>query len=241
MSGRKTRRVKRIALIAEYDPDFAPHTATDAAVKHSSAGLGSSVATEWVSTKDLTEDRVRSFDGLWIAPGSHYKNLRKTLNAIRFARESAVPLLGTCGGFQHVILEYARNVLDFSDAHLAEYDPYASRLFISELACSLAARTMEINLVSNSGIAAIYGKNSVHEQYYCNFGVNPDFVPMLLESRLNVTGSDREGEVRIVSLSDHPFYYATLFVPQMASTQAAPHPLVSAFLLSVLKPSSDHR
>ena len=152
-----------------------------------------------------------------------------------------MPVLGTCGGFQHVILEYARNVLDFGDAHHAEYDPYVSRLFISELACSLAGRTMEINLVPKSGIPAIYRRTRVLEQYYCNFGVNPEFVQILLESCLNVVGSDREGEVRIVSLSNHPFYYATLFVPQMASTQDAPHPLVSAYLQNVLQLPSDHR
>ncbi len=82
---------------------------------------------------------------------------------------------------------------------------------------------MEINLVPNSGIAVIYGRTCVLEQYCHNFGANPDFVPVLLESRLKVTGSDQEGELRVVSLSDHPFYYATLFVPEMASIQDAPH------------------
>src|SRR2546430_5445771 len=154
----------------------------------------------------------------------------KTLWAIRYARENRVPCLGTCGGFQHIIIEYARNVLGFKDAQHAEYDPYASNLFISQLACSLLGREMELLFSPGSQVAAVYDANSATEQYYCNFGVNPDHVSYLKSGPLKITGSDSEGEVRVVELPGHPFFMGTLFVPQTRSTPEQPHPLVTAFL-----------
>ena len=125
--------MKRIALIAEYDSTFPSHLATEAAAQHSSDELGVSVSTEWVSTKDLSEKTVNEYDGLWIGPGSPYKDLERTLRAIRSARENRIPLLGTCGGFQHVILEYARNVLGLTKANSTELAPECSDAVISEL------------------------------------------------------------------------------------------------------------
>jgi len=159
--------------------------------------------------------------------------MNQTLWAIRQARENGVPCLGTCGGFQHIILEYARNVLGFADAQHAEYDPYASRLFISRLACSLVGREMELRLQPDSQVARLYGMVQTRECYYCNFGVAPEAVELIKAGPLSVVGSDAEGEVRVIELPGHPFFIGTLFVPQTLSTPEKPHPLVTAFLESV--------
>lgn len=219
-----------IPLIGEFDPNFVPHIATASAIKHSAAQLGVEVEAPWTSTEDLTDDLVAGSAGIWILPGSPYKNLQKTLNAIRFARESGIPCFGTCGGFQHMILEYARNVLGYRDAGHAEYDPYASSLFISTLACSLAGRTMTLQFTPGSRIASIYGRLVAEELYYCNFGVNPKYVDVLASSELRITGRDTEGEVRVMEVPEHPFFIGTLFVPQTLSRTGAPHPLVTAFV-----------
>jgi len=222
--------MKRIALLGEFDSSFPPHPATLDACAHSAAALGERVDVSWVSTRDASIDALREFSGLWITPGSPYKSLTNTLAAIRHAREQRIPCLGTCGGFQHIILEYARNVLGFVDAQHAEYDPYASQLFVSELECSLVGRELRIALEPASRVAAIYGATDVVEQYYCNFGVNPEKVHLLRRGELRITGSDAEGEVRVVELPEHPFYVGTLFVPQLRSRAERPHPLVTAFL-----------
>jgi CTP synthase (UTP-ammonia lyase) len=223
-----------IAILGEYSSTFEPHPATDAAISHSAARLGIDVKATWVSTGDLDQSLFETQDGIWVAPGSPYKDLAKTVAAIRYAREHAVPCFGTCGGMQHLIIEYARNVLGFHDAQHAEYDPYASLLFVSELACSLAGREMQLRLVPGSQVAAIYGERSVVERYYCNFGVHPDRVPALAAGPLRIVGSDAEGSVRVVELPGHPFFIGTLYVPQARSTPNAPHPLVSAFLRAVV-------
>jgi CTP synthase (UTP-ammonia lyase) len=220
----------RIALLGEFSPTFRPHLATNEAIQHCVAAFGLSVTTDWISTRDIEAGLFERCGAIWIAPGSPYKDLERTLWAIRYAREHKVPCFGTCGGFQHIILEYARNVLGFKDAHHAEYDPYASDLFVTELECSLAGQEMRVALVPGSRAAEAYGALTVTEEYYCNFGMNPSRVPLFQNSVLKITGSDPEGEIRVVELPDHPFFLATLFVPQARSTRDNPHPLVRRFL-----------
>ena len=224
---------RSIAIIGEYSPTFAPHISTGAAIEHSRSASGIDVDGIWVSTEEIDKTLFERFSGIWVAPGSPYKNLDKTLWAIREAREKGIPCLGTCGGFQHIIIEYARNVLGFKDAQHAEYDPYASSLFISQLACSLAGQKMQLTFLPGSQIAAIYHATLATEEYYCNFGVNPAHLADLKSGPLKITGSDSEGEVRVVELPEHPFFLGTLFVPQTCSTRENPHPLVTAFLKAV--------
>ena len=166
----------RIALLGEYTPTYPPHLATETAFSHSRVQLGTEVEAIWISTSAINERLFERFSGIWVAPGSPYKDMEKTLWAIRYARENRIRCLGTCGGFQHLIIEYARNVLGFRDAQHAEYDPYASDLFISRLACSLVGREMTLQFTPGSCVAGIYGSTSVRERYYCDFGVNPDRV-----------------------------------------------------------------
>src|ERR1043166_2815243 len=129
-----------IAIIGEYDPTFPPHISTSAAIEHSCSASELDVDGIWVSTEEIDKTFFERFSGIWLAPSSPYKNMDKTLWPIRYARENGVPCFGTCGGFQHMIIEYARNVLHFKDAGNAEYAPYASNLFIIQLAWSLAGR-----------------------------------------------------------------------------------------------------
>ena len=225
---------RSIAVIGEFTPTFQPHVATAAAIEHSRAALGADVEYEWIPSEDVDVGIFLRFGGIWIAPGSPYGNMAKVLAAIRHARQHGVPCFGTCGGFQHMVIEYARNVLACEEAQHAEYDPGASDLFITELTCSLAGREMTLQLRPGSRAAAIYGCESVTEEYYCNFGVNPDKVSLLKTGALEVTGSDAEGEVRVIELPGHPFFIGTLFVPQTRSRPGRPHPLVTSFVDATL-------
>src|SRR6266699_1724699 len=138
----------RLAIVADFDPRSPTHAATNDAIKQSAARSNLAIEPKWIETTELAEfesvKRLAEFSGIWIGPGSPYRRMEGALAAIRFAREQAVPLLGTCGGFQHIILEYARNVLGVTDAEHQESAPTASPLFISRLACSLVGRTMSI-------------------------------------------------------------------------------------------------
>lgn len=253
----------RLALIADFDPTFPPHPATEEAVRHAAAKMGVAAEPVWMGTKELKPDAVAKlagFAGVWVAPGSPYQSLAGALDAIRYARENNVPLLGTCGGFQHVVLEYARNVLGITDATHAEYDPYSSRLFISRLGCSLAGKTMEVRLAAGSRAAEAYRSLAAVERYYCNFGINPEVVAELFGSgsaeaspshsdssptpawdeargssrTLTISGTDQDGEPRVIELPGHSFFVATLYVPQLRSRPDEPHPLVMEWLRAAL-------
>lgn len=220
----------KLAVIAEYDPEFEPHVQTDAAIAHSASMLKMDIRSEWLSTSDDRLTDLTAFDAIWFAPGSPYRNFNRTIEAIRYAREHRVPTLGTCGGFQHMVIEFARNVVGIADAQHAEYDPYASQLIVSRLACSLVGQEMQISLKRDSSTAKAYGTTSISERYYCNFGVNPDFVDQLETAGFVVSGLDDNRECRVMELPQHPFYVGTLYVPQAKSRPNQPHPLVNAFL-----------
>lgn len=225
----------RIGVVGEFQPNFDPHTAIDTAVEHALAADPSQppVALEWVATPDaehISEDELAAYAGWWIAPGSPYRSMNGALRIIRYAREHDVPLLGTCGGYQHVVLEYARNVLGFADAAHAEYDPYASDLFITALSCSLVGQTMTVMVRENTTAARLYPSSRITEKYYCNFGLNLNHLPALTAAGLVVSGTDQDGEPRILELPDLRYFLATLFVPQTSSTPEVPHPLIVGLL-----------
>jgi CTP synthase (UTP-ammonia lyase) len=213
-----------IAIVGERIAGFPPHEATDAAIAHSAAALGLDVAARWVAT----DEPLPTADAIWCAPGSPYRSLDGALAAVRHGRENGVPTLGTCGGCQHMLLEFGRNVLGFADAQHAEYDPYASELFVTPLTCEVAGRTMNVTLDAGSRLYG--GVTEVQEQYYCNFGLNPEYRAQLDAAGLRITGVDADGDARVFELDGHPFYVATLFVPQMRSEPRRPHPVVSAFV-----------
>jgi CTP synthase (UTP-ammonia lyase) len=225
-----------LIILGEHDPDSETHRATDAAIRHSLVELQNELSVRWISTATIEETDVLQSHGLWVAPGSPYKNLPRAIQAIRVARENLVPCLGTCGGFQHMILEFARNVLGLADAEHAEYDPDASRLFISALSCSLVGMELRVRLQPHTTARTLYGNDEIVERYYCTFGVNPEYSDALAENRgLVISGRDLNGEIRIIEIPDHPFFLGTLFVPQAQSRELMPHPLVSGFLQAVLR------
>jgi CTP synthase (UTP-ammonia lyase) len=237
--GNPSGRRIAVGVIGDFQANFPPHLATEAALEHAAATLGVPLKVSWLGTLDLCEvtpEELTRYDALLCAPGSPYRSLEGALRAVRIARELDRPFLGTCGGFQHMVLEYARNVLGILDAQHAEYDPYASELFISPLACSLAGRVMNIRLAAGSLISDLYGRNEVLEHYYCDFGLNPSHQEQLERGGLNVVGRDQNGEARVIELPHLRFYIATLFVPQLRSQPDAPHPVLTAFLEAASKP-----
>lgn len=230
----------RIGIVGEFQPNFDPHSAIASAVQHAQRAetFSQRVALEWIATdvaEGLSSDELADYAGWWIAPGSPYRSMNGALKVIRYAREHDIPLLGTCGGYQHVVLEFARNVLGFNDAAHAEYDPYASDLFITALSCSLVGQTMTVKVRENTTAARIYKKHTVAEKYYCNFGLNLDHLPALTAAGLVVSGTDQDGEPRIIELPNRRFFVGTLFVPQTSSTIDAPHPLIIGLLRATAK------
>jgi L-amino acid N-acyltransferase YncA len=226
------RRQVTVAIVGDYSSNFPPHVKTGEALQHAQAALGIRVEADWIPTADLDEHatKLSHYDAVLVAPGAPYKSMTGALNAIRHCRETGLPLLGTCGGCQHVAIEFAHNVLGISDDSHAKSDPYASKLIITPLSCSLKGLTMEVQIEPGSQVERLYGATRAIEQYYCNFGLNPEYQGKLHEAGLRIVGSDTSGEARILSLDGHPFFVATLFVPQLTSAPDKPHPIILGFL-----------
>jgi CTP synthase (UTP-ammonia lyase) len=230
--------VLHVGVVGDYDPGNETHRATDAALVHAAAALGTAAIGEWVATEKVASGGTRElegFDCVVVAPGSPYRSTQGALEAIRHARTSDVPLLGTCGGFQHIVLEFARNVLGYDDADHAELNSEGSRLFITPLSCSLVGQTMPVHLEPGSLAASAYDRTEVPERYYCNFGLNPEYLDELVAGGLEVTGTGPEGEPRVIELPGLRFFMGTLFVPQASSTASSPPPLLMALLEAAQK------
>jgi CTP synthase (UTP-ammonia lyase) len=226
----------RIAIVGDYNPIFHPHPMTTAAIDHARKHLKLDVFAEWLPSEQLVscpERQLAKYHGVWIAPGSPYRSMEGALNAVRTSRQTGLPLLGTCGGCQYAMIEFARNVLGIRDAQHGEHDPYASVLVIKPLSCSLVGQRMEVLIQSGTLVADVYKTGRAIEEYYCNCGLNPEYEQPLQDGGLRVVGRDTDGEPRILTLTNHPFFVATVFVPQLSSTPASPHPLVIAFLQAV--------
>jgi CTP synthase (UTP-ammonia lyase) len=221
----------RIGLIGDYNAAVTAHQAIPRALELAGAAVGAPVSYEWVPTQEIDDvSRVSGFDGLWCVPATPYRSMDGALRAIRFAREQGRPLLGTCGGFQHVILEYARNVLGWADAEHAETAPHAPRPVITALACALVEKTETIRFHQGSIVAAAYGCMEATEGYHCSFGLNPAFLSAIVSGPLRASAEGPTGEVRAVELDGHPFFVATLFQPERTALKGKPPPLVTAFV-----------
>lgn len=227
----------RLAIIGDYDPTMYTHLAIDAALTHVRDHGDHALEWNWVATASLTNDVAdlfASLDAVWIAPGSPYASMEGALAAIRCARESSLPLLGVCGGFQHAVIEYARNVAGIADADHAESNPAATSAVIAPLSCSLVDKAAPVFLDPGCRTASIYGRWRIVERYHCNYGLNSSYRSVLQRAGLKIVGEDDHGEARIVELTDHPFFIATLFQPQLASTAVSPAPLVRALVNAAL-------
>jgi CTP synthase (UTP-ammonia lyase) len=223
----------RIALIGDFNPEVIAHGAIPPAIKLAASLTGHSVEAVWVGTATLGRDvsaQLADYDAIWCVPASPYVNAQGALAAIRFAREMGRPFLGTCGGFQHALLEYARNVLGLRDADHAETAPDAAIPLIAPLSCSLVEKSRTIVFAKGSRLLDIYGAAETEETYHCNYGLNPRFEKSLLDGTMRICGRDNTGEVRAVELNGHSFFIATLYQPERAALQGIAHPLVNAFV-----------
>lgn len=189
---------------------------------------------EWVPTQEITSSaRVAAYNGLWCVPASPYRNMDGALLAIAYARENRIPFLGTCGGFQHAVIDYARNVLGWQDADHAETAPDTQRAVIPPLECALVETTAAVRLLPGTRIAAAYGSTQTTEGYRCRYGLNGEFRVALLTGPLRASAEDERGDVRAVELDGHPFFVATLFQPERAALAEQAAPLVKAFVAAV--------
>jgi CTP synthase (UTP-ammonia lyase) len=234
-----------IALVGDYSPDVLAHRAIPRALELARTALDTDVIWQWFPTlqiRDAARD-LAVFTGIWVVPASPYENTAGAFAAIRFARETKRPFLGTCGGFQHALIEFARNAAGLRSADHAETNPRGDALIVTPLACSLVEKSGDIHFSEGSQLRAIYDQPTAHESYHCNYGFNRAHRAMLENAGMRFTAFDGAGDVRGAELPEdvHPFFIGTLFQPERAALRGEAPPLVRAFLDSVVRGSAFSR
>ncbi|MGV9275100.1 CTP synthase C-terminal region-related (seleno)protein [Streptomyces griseosporeus] len=218
----------RIALVGDRSPNVVSHTRIplllDALAERDRLVLDA----YWIPSEDAAaEGAVRGFDAVWVLPGSPYRSEEGVLAAVRAAREDGVPFLGTCGGFQHALLEYARHVCGLTRVAHAENDPDAEDFLIEPLACSLVGHEAAVVIEPGSLAQSVIGAERTVERYFCAYGPSRH-LDTLRAHGMRFSGHDEEGHVRVAELPGHPFFLATLFQPELYGDGSRPHPVVRA-------------
>jgi CTP synthase (UTP-ammonia lyase) len=213
-----------IAALGDRDTGYLTHREIDAAMTLAPAG----VEVRWVPTPDA---RIDAFDGVWVLPGTPYRDDDAVLAAIRFAREEGMPILGTCGGFQYMAVEFARNVAGITGAGHAEVEPDAASLVIDRLACSLVGEERTVTAVAGTRLASVCGVEPFTGFHWCNYGLVEGQIERLASAGLTMGAFADDAGVEAFELPGHPFYLATLFQPQVGSSRRRElHPVLAALV-----------
>ncbi len=226
-------RIPTIALVGDHDERIAAHVAIPLALEASRMAVGAQVEWSWLGSDAVTASALARFDGFWLTPGSPYRSMDGVLAVARYAREQGIPLLGSCGGFQHALLEFARNVAGLGEADHAETNARASVPVIAPLNCALVEVTDQVRFVPDSRLAAAYKTVVTEERYHCRFGLNETYRSALEEAGLWFTAFDGSGAVRGGELRGHPFFVGTLFQSERRALRGEPVPLAKAFVSAV--------
>ena len=233
-----------IGIIGDFDKNKPSHIATNDALQHTANFLQLDVIIEWLGTGNLRRKSVKAtigqYQGLFAAPGTPYFFADGAIKGIRLAREMNIPFLGTCGGYQYTLLEFARNVAEMTNAGHPEINPNTDMpLLVKITACAVdkpkgkvprLQGKLEINIVLGTDAFKLYGKEIITELFSCNYDLNPEYKDRLVASGLIISGVSDNGLVRIIEIHNKRFFMATGFLPQLNSTPAEPHPLIIAFL-----------
>ncbi|NOT28552.1 MAG: C26 family cysteine hydrolase domain-containing family [Acidobacteria bacterium] len=222
--------MKELWLLGDRDVRFMTHRALDAVI----AQMPGNIRARWVGTDSREVARSADADGVWVVPGTPYRDNEAVYRAIERARVAGQPFLGTCGGFQYAVVEFARHVAGISDAAHAESEPDALKAVISQLPCSLVGQKRTIAVTPGTRLHRICGAAPFVGFHWCNFGVSPSFVDRLTEHGLVVSARADDAGVEAVELPGHPFYLATLFQPQVGSLDGEPlHPIIAEFVAAI--------
>ncbi|MBE0544941.1 MAG: hypothetical protein IH623_26685 [Verrucomicrobia bacterium] len=228
----KVSRLPLVALVGDFSPEVLAHRAIPRALELACAANAAEVSWSWFPTdkiRDASND-LAGCTAVWVVPASPYANMAGALEAIRWARETGRPFLGTCGGFQHALLEFARNVAGLTTADHAESNPHAETLVVAPLNCPLVESTGALHFMSGSRLQRAYDSDHAREAYHCSYGLNAEYRARLEKAGLCFSGFDDAGEVRAMELPSHPLFIGTLFQPERSALRSEAHPLIREFV-----------
>ncbi len=208
-------------------------------LRHASAALGMKLDLRWVPSDELTgllsDSYLEDLDGIVIPGGFGYRGVEGKIQAIRYARENEVPLLGLCLGLQCAVIEFARNALGMNDANSTEFDPstpdpvidlMASQEDVEDKGGTMRLGLYAAKLAEGSKVRALYDKELVYERHRHRWEVNNRYRKDLENAGMRLSGlSPDDNLVEYIELIDHPYFVATQAHPEFRSRPDEPHPL----------------
>jgi CTP synthase len=233
-----TERV-RVGIVGKYVGLPDAYLSVVEALRHAAAGQGLQLDLVWVPSDELTgllaDSYLEDLDGIVIPGGFGYRGVEGKVQAIRFARENGVPLLGLCLGLQCSVIEFARNVLGLTDANSTEFDPttphpvidlMASQEDVEDKGGTMRLGLYAAKLAEGSRTRELYGQELVYERHRHRWEVNNRYRKDLEAAGMRLSGlSPDDNLVEYIELVDHPFFVGTQAHPEFRSRPDIPHPL----------------
>ena len=243
----------RIAMVGKYVDFRDSYISLSEALRHAGFKTHTDIQIEYVESEEIqmrgAGPLLESMDAILIPGGFGDRGIEGMIDSIQFARENNVPYLGICLGLQAAIIEFARNILNLSDANSTEFNPGTKAPVIalitewmntdgsvenrnerSDLGGSMRLGAQECMLSDQSLAKRIYQKDSVFERHRHRYEFNNNFKNDLQDKGLKFSGHSKDGLVEIIELEDHPWFLACQFHPEFTSTPRKGHPLFESFV-----------
>jgi CTP synthase (UTP-ammonia lyase) len=183
------------------------------------------------ATDSATARDLQDAAGVWLLPGSTYRDDSAAYAAIRHCLKTGTPFLGTCGGFQYACVELARSLAGVGSAAHAETNPEAGELVIEPLECKLFGERRTVHPVAGTQLAGICGDEPFEGFHWCGYGLADRYSEVLGGAGVVISATAEDAGVEAIELPEHPLFLATAFQPQVGETEASLlHPLLLAFL-----------
>jgi CTP synthase len=238
----------RIAVVGKYVNLRDAYLSVTEALNHGGFSQGADVRIEWIASDDLgggaTEEALGDVDAILIPGGFGVRGVEGKVDAVRYARERGIPFLGICLGLQVAVIEFARNVCGLPDANSSEFVPATEDAVIdllpeqknvTDLGATMRLGAQACYLEPGTLAARCYGQEVVEERHRHRWEVNPAYLDVLRQRGMVISGSSQKGRLaEIVELTDHPFFIAGQFHPELRSRPTRPHPLFRGFVGAAL-------
>ncbi len=244
-----------VALVGKYTQLHDAYISVVEALRHGGVAHRCKVSIRWIDSETVTADNVGGLldgvCGVLVPGGFGTRGTDGMIDAIRYARENRIPFLGLCLGMQLAIVEFARNVIGYADAHSIELDPQTAHPVIhlmpdqdgiEDIGGTLRLGSYPCVLDKSSKAYALYGEEVIHERHRHRYEVNNDFRKVMCEHGLTLSGVSPDGRiVEMLELGSHPWFLATQAHPEFKSRPNRPHPLFRGFIGAALEYQESHK
>ena len=239
-----------IGLVGKYVELHDAYLSVIEALRHSGIANHARVNIKWIAAEDLetgdSDSILSDLDGILVPGGFGERGLEGMMIASRYAREHGIPYFGICLGMQIAVIEFARHVLGWKDAHSTEVDFHTKHPVVSlmedqihnleRIGGTLRLGSYTCRLEEGSRSIELYGEKEIHERHRHRYEFNNDFLEDFRAAGMLFAGwNPRRGLAEIIELPDHPWFVGVQFHPEFKSRPDRAHPIFRGFVAAALK------